>query len=414
MDDLYKRERKILQIKEKFKSECERCYKVIEKFEHALRLNQYSTGRIEKYWSFLKTLHHHLGVCFEDAKREDIEKLVIKIDTNPEWAEWTKTDMKKILKIFYRWLKFGNLEGDYPDIVKWIKPKMKRNNSKTPDMILTKEEIELMANNTTNPRDRALVLTLYETGARIGEFLGMRIKDIGFDQYGCYVLISGKTGWRRVRIIEYSKDFLAWLDAHPFKNNPESYVWINLENPSSTNRITPANVNNLLKSLASKCNITKRVHNHALRHARATHLAKHLPEQVLKQIFGWTNDSKVVATYTHLSGRDVDEALLRLHGVKFEENKEEKVGVKICPRCGTPNNILAHFCKNCGAPLDLKVMIEVEEEKKKLNEFLRDFLVYYAEKNPSFKKAFIEFVKMRNAFDLFGIDGHESRNTKNN
>jgi hypothetical protein len=49
-------------------------------------------------------------------------------------------------------------------------------------------------------------------------------------------------------------------------------------------------------------------------------------------------------------------------------------------------------------------MIEVEEEKKKLNEFLRDFLVYYAEKNPSFKKAFIEFVKMRNAFDLFGIE----------
>jgi ribosomal protein L40E len=166
----------------------------------------------------------------------------------------------------------------------------------------------------------------------------------------------------------------------------------------------------LLKKLAERCSITKPVHNHALRHARATHLAKHLPEAVMKELFGWTRDSKMASVYTHLSGRDVDEALLKLYGVKIEELKEEKSGAKICPKCGEVNSILSHFCKKCSTPLDLKIMVEVEEEKRKLNEFMRDFLVYYAEKDPKFKKIFVEFVKQRNAFDLFGIEDNKYGN----
>jgi integrase/recombinase XerD len=414
MEDLYERERKILSIKEKFKEECSKCFKLLERFEHVLRINNYSVGRIEKYWCFLRRIHKELGVCFEEVKRSDIENLIVKIDSNHEWSEWTKHDFKRITKFFFRWLRFGNLEGAYPDEVKWIRSKMKRSNSKTPEQILTKQEIELMASKTNSIRDKALVLILYESGCRIGEFLNMKIKDIAFDSYGCYILVSGKTGWRRVRIIEYSKELLNWLDSHPFKNNPESYVWINLENPSPNDRIKPATVNKMLKDLAKKCNIAKPIHPHAFRHARATHLAKYLPEAVLKELFGWTKDSKMASVYNHLSGKDVDEALLKLHGIKIEEIKEEKAGIKICQRCGEANSILTHFCKKCNAPLDFKLILEVEEHKRKLNEFLRDFLVYYAEKDPRFKKAFVEFVEQRNAFDLFGIDKHESKNTKYN
>jgi ribosomal protein L40E len=94
----------------------------------------------------------------------------------------------------------------------------------------------------------------------------------------------------------------------------------------------------------------------------------------------------MASVYNHLSGKDVDEALLKLHGIKIEEIKEEKAGVKLCQRCGGANSILTHFCKRCNAPLDFKLILEVEEQKRKLNEFLRDFLVYYAEKDPKFKK----------------------------
>jgi len=402
--DLYNREKRILNTKQKFKEECEECYKILERFERELLLNNYSKGRVEKYWTSLRSFHNRIGKCFGKIKKEDIEDFVLKIENNPKLSDWSKYDFKVILRFFFRWFLTGNLEGEYPDIVKWIKPRIKKNNSKTPEQILTKEEIETMANQTNNIRDRAFVLTLYESGCRIGELLKIKIKDISFDAYGCYILVSGKTGWRRVRIIEYSKDLLAWLDSHPFKNNPESYVWIDIRGNSPEKIISHQSILSLLVNLAKKCNISKPIHPHAFRHARATHLAKYLPEAIMKQLFGWTQDSKMAGVYYHLSGKDVDEALLRMHGIKQEEIKENKASHKVCQRCGEINSILTHFCKKCNAPLDIKIMLEMEEQRQRIEDFIKEFFVFYASKDSKFKKALYEFVKEKKAFDLFEME----------
>jgi integrase len=403
MDDLYKREAKILSTKKALTEMCPSCFRIVERFEHTLKLNNYSVGRIEKYWIFLKTIHKTMGTCFDKADRSSIENLVIAIGSNEKWSENTKHDFKTITKFFYRWLLTGNNEGDYPEIVKWVKTKVKKNNTKTPDQILTKEEVDLMASNTNSVRDKALVLILYESGCRVSELLGMRIKDIAFDQHGCHILVSGKTGWRRVRIIDHSKDSLTWLDTHPFKSNNESFVWINSENPSPNTRLVPETVNKIVKNLSKKCNIPKPVHPHAFRHARATFLAKRLPEAVMKQMFGWTNDSKMASVYYHLSGKDVDEALLKLHGIKTENLKEEKVGIRLCQKCGENNSILSHFCKKCNFPLDLKFMLELDDKEKSLDQFIKDFLVYYAGLDKNFKRAFKTFVKENNYENLFKV-----------
>jgi integrase/ribosomal protein L40E len=400
--DLYKTEKRVLSTKKKFKDICKNCFSLVEKFERSLKLNNYSSMRILKYWNSLRSLHSQIGKCFDKATKEDLEKTVIKIDSK-NWSEWTKSDTKKIMKFFYRWLVNNTLEGDYPDIVKWIKTTMKRNNKKIPEEILTKEEIKLMADSANNPRDKALILILYESGCRVSELLGMKIKNITFDQFGCYILVSGKTGWRRVRIIDYSKDLLNWLDIHPLKNDQNAHVWINLENLKDL--ISPSAVNKILKNSAKKCNISKPIHAHAFRHARATHLAKQLPEAVMKKFFGWTNDSNMASVYYHLSGKDIDDALLKIHGIKAEEIKEEKnIGIKICQKCGENNSMLSHFCKKCNSPLDLKIMIEIDEYRKKFDEMLKDFLVYYAEKDKNFKKVFVQFVKEKKAEDLFLTD----------
>ncbi len=85
----------------------------------------------------------------------------------------------------------------------------------------------------------------------------------------------------------------------------------------------------MLKDATKKADISKREHAHAFRHARATHLAKVFPEAVMKQMFGWTNDSDMAAVYYHLSGKDVDEALLKLYGIKIENTEEIKSETKI-------------------------------------------------------------------------------------
>ena len=369
--DLYNREARLQSIKRKFKLICPNCFKLLEEFEHDLRLNNYSVGRIEKYWSFLKTIHQKLGKCFDKVERGDLERFVIEVDSNNKWSEWTKSDFKRITKFFFRWLINNRLEGDYPELVKWIKAKLKKNKQKVPEEILTQEEIELLASKASNPRDKALVLVLYETGCRISEFLNMRIKDITFDQYGCYILVSGKTGWRRVRVIKYSKDLLGWLDIHPLKNDPEAYVWISLND--FRKMITPNGVSSLLKRLAKKTGITKPVHPHAFRHARATHLAKLLPEAVMKEYFGWTQDSRMASVYYHLSGKDVDEALLKAYGYKPKEIEARPTRLRVCPNCGEVNTFLAHFCKRCNAPLDLSIAWkEKDEAVAKILEILKN------------------------------------------
>lgn len=397
--DLYKTEKRIKSAKERFSSTCEKCFNLIEKFERTLKINDYSNKRILKYWITLRTLHNLDNKCFEDRNRKDIEEIIIKIDAT-DWSQYTKSDMKKILRFFYRWMLKGTIEDEYPDIVKGIKTRIKKNNQTPPEQILTKEEINLMVNRASNPRDKALVSILYESGCRISELLHMKIMDINFDEFGCHIMVSGKTGWRRARIIDYSKNLMSWLDIHPLKANRDSYVWTNLQNLKDL--ITPNAVNKLLKNLAGQIGITKPVNPHAFRHARATHLAKHLPEAVMKQLFGWTNDSKMAAVYNHLSGKDVDDALLRLHGIKKEDTEEtKKPNMRICSKCGTSNSILSHFCKKCNTPLDLKFMIEVDNRRKELDDFMKEFLVYLSNKNENFKQIFRDFVKERKYDSLF-------------
>ncbi|MEM5815846.1 MAG: site-specific integrase [Candidatus Aenigmatarchaeota archaeon] len=399
--DLYNREKKIQNRLESLKNIDLKTYEKILEFVKKLEANNYSKGRIEKYINFLKTLRKLLGKDFSEATKEDIESLVIKINNNPNYSETTKSDFKKILKFYMRWLKFGSLEGNYPEEVAWIKTTLKKNNEKPPEQILTKEEIELIASQGKNIMEKAFVLCLYESGCRISEFLNIKIKDVGFDDYGCFILVSGKTGWRRVRILDYSKELLSWLDSHPFKSNPESYLWID---PKNQKRILPNIAGKLLKKLGKKAGITKACNPHAFRHARATHLAKILTEQQLKVYFGWAKDSRMASVYVHLSGNDVDESLLKAKGIKVEnvEKKEVKT-IKVCQKCGEINSILSHFCKKCGFPLDLNIMFEVEKKKKMLEELIRDFFIYYAERDKDFKKIFVKFVKERKAEDLFEI-----------
>ncbi|MCS7123515.1 MAG: tyrosine-type recombinase/integrase, partial [Candidatus Aenigmarchaeota archaeon] len=363
----------------------QKTYESVSKFIEKLEANNYSKGRIYKYVYCLKTLRKLLDKDFSEASKEDIERLVITIN-NSDYSEASKSDFKKILKFYFRWLKFGKLEGKYPEEVEWIKTTIKKNNEKIPEQILTQQEVEAIANKSNNPMERAFVLCLYETGCRIGEFLNMRIKDINFDQYGCCILVSGKTGWRRVRVIDYAKDLVNWLDTHPFKNNVESFVWID---PKTGKRIFPDIASKILKRLTKKAGITKACNPHAFRHARATHLAKILTEQQLKVYFGWAKDSGMASVYVHLSGEDVDESLLEAKGVKIEKvQKQTNPTTRVCQNCGEVNSILSHFCKKCNFPLDFKAMFKMD----KFAEFLRDFLIYYAEKDKNFKKAFVQFV----------------------
>jgi site-specific recombinase XerD/ribosomal protein L40E len=357
----------------------------IIKFEKQCQAEGISSGRIVKYMYTLRNLALLLKKPFREATKDDIINVVGKIESRRDYTDWTKHDYKVTLKKFYRWLR-GFEKPDYPEEVKWIKTTKKKGEI-LPEEILTQEEIEKMAKVTDNLRDKAFILTLYESGCRVSELLTLKIKNVDFDDYGAVLIVRGKNGMRRVRIIASEPELRNWLDNHPFKNNPEAFLWIVLGTRNKFEVMSYAAVNHLLRRLAERAGIKKKVNPHAFRHARATHLANQLTEAQLKQLFGWTQSSKQTATYVHLSGRDIDEALLQLHGLEVEKKKEAKFKVRICPRCGEKNSPVAKYCQKCSFILDAKIALEREERIARAGKIL-DYIIEHEEYRKELEKLF--------------------------
>ena len=64
--------------------------------------------------------------------------------------------------------------------------------------------------------------------------------------------------------------------------------------------------------------------------------------------------------YVHLSGRDVDNAVLKMNGMGTNGNGEkDQSGPLTCFKCGGTNDPLAKFCSKCGAILDEKLATDI-------------------------------------------------------
>jgi site-specific recombinase XerD len=296
---------------------------LIKKFNEFQKANAISPKRILKYNYTLNKMAKILNKPYPKATKDDIIKVVAWVEERP-FTAWTKHDYKICLKRFYKWL---NGDEDFPDTVRWIKSTVKKNDERLPDDLLTEEEVDALVNASTKTRDKALVRCLYESGCRIHELLNLQIKQITFDEYSPIITIHGKTGARRLRLIDKQGLLKAWLQSHPFKDNPDAYVWISMAVNKTNKPLEYHAIVKILRELAKRCGLKKKVNPHNFRHSRATHLAIKLTEAQMKQMFGWTQSSDMASVYVHLSGRDLDEPLLKMSGLLAKKDaKKQKLG----------------------------------------------------------------------------------------
>ena len=290
---------------------------LIEKFLDNCIASGLGKLRVKKYSQQLKWISENFNKPFDKATREDIEKLVIKIIQKEDWAEWTKYDYKIAIKKFYRWLNGGE---ECSPVARWIPTKISKSNHKLPEDLLTEEEVKKMIEFAPTIRDKAYVITLYETGCRNGEMLSLKIKSISFESQGTILRVHGKTGARRVMTITATPYLRDWINNHPLKDNPDAPLWIMADGAALTQPASSA----LLRRIARRAKIKKKVNPHNFRHTRATHLANFLTEAQMKEYLGWTQSSDMAAVYVHLSGRDTDNAILEMNGLKREDKRKAK------------------------------------------------------------------------------------------
>ena len=316
-----------------------------------------SENRIYFYAVRLRKIAEIMPDAFLSPSERDIKNAISEIAGRNHrdgraYSENTVEDYKIAIKRFYRWL-LAN-DRDVPDVVKWIRKKCSVNRNVKPDNMITEEEITKIIRACRNARNRAIFSLLYDSGCRVGEIMSLKLKDMEFDDYGLVLSVTGKTGYRKVRVVGNSISYLReWQNSHPLRDDPNAWFFCGIESENRGKKLEHANVYKFMRKGLHDAKIERRIYPHLFRHTRATILASRVTEAPLEAQMGWVHGSRMTQTYVHLSGRDQDNAILKAYGIAVKEEKPiESQKPSLCPRCKEPNDPKARFCWKCGMILE--------------------------------------------------------------
>jgi integrase/recombinase XerD len=175
------------------------------------------------------------------------------------------------LKSFFKFLLAGNVLTSHPMELMESPGFVKR----LPEH-LTQSEVEKLLNapNTDRPagiRDKAMIETLYASGLRVSELLGLRLNDINLE-FG-YLVAKGKG--KKERAVPIGGEALFWLERDINEVRPglgkgrrADYIFLNRRGGGLSRQYFWR----LIKAYAKTAAIEKDISPHTIRHSFATHL----------------------------------------------------------------------------------------------------------------------------------------------
>ena len=96
-------------------------------------------------------------------------------------------------------------------------------------------------------------MLMWDSGVRISEITSLNIGHVQFDRYGAVIIVTRKTGRRRLRLISSVPDLQQWMNLHPERSNANAPLFITLRNyGKSPRRMDMHIIENTLKSLTKK------------------------------------------------------------------------------------------------------------------------------------------------------------------
>lgn len=119
-------------------------------------------------------------------------------------------------------------DGEDPEEMKWIRRGPVEQKRILPQSLLTPNDVQALVEACSNERDRAFIAVLWETGARIGELIDLQVSHIEETTLGKQVVVSGKTGSRRLLLLESEPHLNTWLDTHP-NRRPDAPFWCKVD-----------------------------------------------------------------------------------------------------------------------------------------------------------------------------------------
>ena len=241
-----------------------------------------------------------------------------------------------------------------------------------------------------NKRDRCYHAISRDMSARPNEILNLKISDIIFKRVGdkqyAECLVNGKTGTRHLPLIDSLPYVKEWLNTHPQRNNPNSYLLCtNDRRFAHRTHVTERGLHRIYRrykelfftKLLADPNVpttekekirdllAKPWNPYVRRHSALTEKSKYLKESTLRQHAGWSGRSQMQLKYVHYFGNESNNSILQEYGILPKDNEElDVLKPKQCPNCNEPNRPDSRFCAKCRMVLTYDAYSETIEEKR--------------------------------------------------
>ena len=157
---------------------------------------------------------------------------------------------------------------------------------------LTPQEVNKLIEATNDNKEKLIVKLLYTTGIRVGELVKIKIQDIDIDN--CTIRVFGKGS--KEREVFFPPSLRQLIRKVKGDRPPDDYLIKGKRGP-----IHYVTVERIVRKLAKKAGLKKKVTPHILRHSFATHaLSKGMDVREIQELLGHAS-LKTTQVYTHVS-----------------------------------------------------------------------------------------------------------------
>jgi site-specific recombinase XerD len=263
----------------------------LKQFLSAKLVEGKSKKTIERYkFIILKLLDYFPDKNLNDYTVADLRYWLAYYKLKRHSSNTTLDGMRRVVSSFFNWLEVE----DY--IVKSPARKLVKIKHDTEiKSAFTESQMEKMALNCKNIRDRAIIEMLYATGCRVSELCQIDRSDVNFENMT--VLLHGKGNKDRiVPFTDKAKLYLSMYLESRKDNNPALFVTLRKRN-NINNRITKTSIELLVKNIGNKAGV-EHAHPHRYRSTRITVLLKRgLKIEEVQLISGHASADMVIHYY---------------------------------------------------------------------------------------------------------------------
>ncbi len=260
----------------------------LKKLETEMKLRGFSKQTSKMYLFYNTKFLEYIKKPPEGVDDDDIKEYLAYKMSDHSLSNASIALIKASLKFFY-----AEMLGKNLSLIKTPKA------SKKLPIVLTRQEIRDLLDNTENSKHRLLIELLYSTGLRLSECVNLKYSDLDLND-GIGWVRMGKGAKDRIFIISgmFKRDLLEYKE----KSGADGKGYIFLTNGK---KMTPRGIQHAIKKAAKRAGIEKDVHVHTLRHSFATHLLEDgVDIRKIQTLLGHAN-LQTTQIYTQVSSEEI-------------------------------------------------------------------------------------------------------------